>query len=47
MIVPELVEIYVDCMEIALPIVFTFFICNLVVSTILSAAFGGRLTFRR
>lgn len=47
MIVPELIEIYVDCMGIALPVAFTFFICNLVVNTILTAAFGGRLTFKR
>lgn len=47
MIIPELVDIYVDCIEIAMPIAFTFFICNLVVHTILTAAFGGRLTFRR
>lgn len=46
LIVPELIEQYVACIEIALPITCTFWVCNLVLSTILTAAFGGKMFFK-
>ena len=42
----EIIALYVDCIKIALPFTITFYICNLLVSTFLRTAFGGKLTFR-
>ncbi len=42
----EIIVLYVDCIKIALPFTITFYICNLLVSTFLRTAFGGKLTFR-
>lgn len=43
----DLVGLYVDCINAALPITLVFFFGNLIVSTILTAAFGGKFTFGR
>ena len=36
-------SLYTDIAEIAIPIAFVFGMCNLIVNTFLSVAFGGRL----
>lgn len=35
--------LYVELAEYAIPIAFAFGICNMIVNTVLSVAFGGRL----
>lgn len=37
------INIYVDILESALPIAIVFEFCNLITSTFLRSAFGGRL----
>lgn len=44
--VKEIIALYVQCIQVALPFTFIFWACDLLVSTILRAAFGGRLTLR-
>lgn len=39
------ISLYTDLIETCLPIAFFFGICNIIVSTFLRAAFGGRLWF--
>lgn len=39
------IELYTEIAEYAVPIAIAFEICNLIVSTFLRAAFGGRLWF--
>lgn len=39
------VDLYVSCIEYALPFAVVFSLGNLICHTILSAAFGGRLHF--
>lgn len=50
MTIDNLVEfsmtLYTKILEIALPIGFVFGMCNVIVSTCLSVAFGGRFIFR-
>lgn len=46
MINADIVALYVDCLNAALPIALTIWAANLLVSTILRAAFGGKLEFR-
>lgn len=41
------VGLFVSCVEYALPIAVAFEVGNLICSTILRAAFGGGLWFRR
>lgn len=41
------VSLMVDVIEIALPVAVLFALTNLVISTVLRAAFGGRLWFGR
>lgn len=43
----ELVDVYANCIGQALPVTMVFFIGNLITSTILTAAFGGKFTFGR
>lgn len=37
------IDIYTDIAELAIPFAFVFGMCNLIVNTFLSVAFGGRL----
>ncbi len=46
MTISEIVALYVEVIQIALPFTITFYICEFVVTTFLRAAFGGRLTFK-
>lgn len=46
MVVSEIVELYVECIEIALPFTITFYLCDFLVTTFLRAAFGGKLSFK-
>lgn len=46
MAVADIVSIYVDCMMIALPVTIVFFLGDFMVTTVLRAMFGGRLTFK-
>ena len=39
------IDMYVEIVQIALPVAIVFRFCNLIVTTILEAAFGGRLWF--
>lgn len=39
------VDLYISCIEYALPIAIAFSLGNLICGTILRAAFGGRLHF--
>lgn len=39
------ISLYTDLIETCLPIAVFFGICNIIVSTFLRAAFGGRLWF--
>lgn len=41
------VEIYTDLVYAAIPIAVVFEVCNLIVSTFLRVAFGGKLWFGR
>lgn len=42
----EIVSLYVDVIQVALPFVIIFWVCDFLVTTFLRAAFGGKLTFR-
>lgn len=44
--IADIVSLYVECINIALPFAVIFWLGDFVVSTILRAAFGGKLTFR-
>lgn len=41
------IDLYTQVLEIALPVAIAFEICNLLVSTFIRSAFGGRLWFGR
>lgn len=43
----EAVNVFVQCMEIAIPVAVVFECGNLIVNTVLRAAFGGRLQIGR
>lgn len=42
----EIVLLYAQCIQTALPFTLVFYIGDFIVTTILRAAFGGRLTFK-
>lgn len=44
--VTDIVSLYVEVIELALPFTLIFYFCDFIVSTFLRAAFGGRLTFK-
>lgn len=41
----EIISIYVDIVELAIPIAITFAFGNLIVTSFLKMAFGGRVEF--
>lgn len=43
----EIIALYVDVIEVALPFTIIFWVCDFLVQTFLRAAFGGKLTFRQ
>lgn len=43
----EIVALYVDVIQVALPFVIIFWVCDFIVQVFLRAAFGGKLTFRQ
>lgn len=43
--VAEIVALYVDCIEIALPFTLVFYIGDYIVTKFLTAALGGKLRF--
>lgn len=44
--VADIIALYVDCIQIALPFTICFYLCDFVVTTFLRVAFGGKLTFK-
>ena len=44
--IADIVSLYVEVIQIALPFTITFWMCNMLVGTFLRAAFGGPLTFK-
>jgi len=44
--ISAIVSLYVECIRIALPFTIVFYISDFLVTTILRAAFGGKLTFK-
>lgn len=44
--VNEIVALYVECIQIALPFTIIFYLCDFIVTTFLRVAFGGKLTFK-
>ena len=44
--VSEIVSLYVDIIQVALPFTIVFWMCDFVVVTILRAAFGGKFDFK-
>lgn len=40
-----IIGLYVQFIELVIPFVFIFWVCDFLTCTILRAAFGGRLTF--
>ena len=42
----EIVAMYVEVIQIALPFTIVFYLRDFIVTTFLRAAFGGRLTFK-
>lgn len=44
--VSAIVPVCVDIYSAAVPIAIVFWLCDLIVTTFLRAAFGGRLSFR-
>lgn len=42
----EIVALYVDLIQVALPFTIVFWMCDFVVCTLLKAAFGGRFDFK-
>lgn len=46
-VVNDLIDVYANCIGQALPVTMVFFVGNLITSTILTAAFGGKFTFGR
>lgn len=43
----EIVSLYVEVIQVALPFVVIFWVCDFLVQVFLRAAFGGKLTFRQ
>lgn len=46
MVVTDIIALYIDVISEALPFAVVFWMGNLIVSTFLRAAFGGKLEFR-
>lgn len=46
MAISDIISLYVECIMIALPVTICFYMCDLIVTTFLRAAFGGKLTFK-
>lgn len=46
MVVSDIIALYVDCMQIALPFTICFYLCDFIVTTFLRTAFGGKLSFK-
>lgn len=46
MAIADIVSLYVECIEYALPFTLIFFFGDFLVTTVLRAAFGGRLTMK-
>lgn len=44
--ISEIVMLYVECIKEALPFTFIFWACEMITSTILRTAFGGKLSFK-
>lgn len=44
--IADIVALYVECIQIALPFTIVFYLGEFVTSTILRTAFGGKLTFK-
>ncbi len=42
----DIIELYVEVIQIALPFTICWYLCDFCVTTFLRAAFGGRLTFK-
>lgn len=42
----DIVTLYVEILQLALPFTFIFWVCEMITTTILRTAFGGRLSFR-
>lgn len=42
----EVVKLYAEMLKIALPFTFIFWVCEMITTSILRAAFGGRLSFK-
>lgn len=41
-----IIQLYVDAISPAIPFAVTWFLCDLVLTTVLRVALGGRLTFK-
>lgn len=44
--ISDIVGLYVECIQIALPFTIAFYLCDFIVTTFLRTAFGGKLTFK-
>lgn len=42
----EVVKLYAEILKVSLPFTFIFWACEMITTTILRSAFGGRLSFR-
>jgi hypothetical protein len=46
MVVADIIALYVEVIQIALPFTICFYLCDFIVTTFLRVAFGGKLTFK-
>ena len=44
--IADIIELYVEVIQIALPFTICFYSCDFIVTTFLRTAFGGKLTFK-
>ena len=42
----DIISMYVECLQIALPFTICFYLCDFIVTSFLRVAFGGKLTFK-
>ena len=42
----EVVKLYVEIVKLAIPFTFMFWVCEMITTTVLRAALGGRLSFK-
>lgn len=42
----EVVKLYAEIVKLAIPFTFVFWVCEMITTSILRAAFGGRLSFK-